>query len=162
MKLWFAQLVPREQKLVLFGGGLLLITLLYLLLIEPALLAREQRQNSVKALQQELLWMQQAKVEALSLGAGQNSGSQNRSNGQAPYIIVDAAIRRARLGTPERIDPQGKKGTKVQFSEVNFNQLITMLTDLEMNHGLRVSNANFSKQQTGTVKARVSLERFGK
>ncbi|MDQ7074747.1 MAG: type II secretion system protein GspM [Gammaproteobacteria bacterium] len=161
MKLWFSQLVPREQKWVLMGGSLLLLTLIYLLLIEPALLAREQRQNSVKALQQELLWMQQSQQEALSLGAGQtNSGT--RSNGQAPYIIVDAAIRRARLGTPERIDPQGKKGTKVQFAQVDFNQLMNMLADLELNHGLRVISANISKMQAGKVNARISVERGDK
>ncbi|MDQ7015830.1 MAG: type II secretion system protein GspM [Gammaproteobacteria bacterium] len=161
MKLWFSQLVPREQKWVLMGGSLLLLTLIYLLLIEPALLAREQRQNSVKALQQELLWMQQSQTEALSLGAGQTNIGK-RSNGQAPYIIVDAAIRRARLGTPERIDPQGKKGTKVQFAQVDFNQLMNMLSDLELNHGLRVTSANISKMQAGKVNARINLERVDK
>jgi len=44
MKLWFAQLVPREQKLVLFGGGLLLIVSSVSMFIEQQQLNAQEQQ----------------------------------------------------------------------------------------------------------------------
>jgi len=158
VKAWYLSQSPRDQKLVLLLGALIVLTLLYLLLWKPVSDGLEERRTRLEGQRNALQWMHDAAAEARALG-GSGGGQSRQRSGKAPYLLVDEAVRRAGLGTPKRIEPAGGKGARVQFDSVAFDKLLPMLGELQEDRGLNVSSANFQLSGgSGLVSARISLE----
>ena len=157
LKSWFTSLASREQAivallgLVVIGGGL------YLFAIEPLTRGIADRRVSVASKQNDLAQMQ---VQANAVkAAGRSSGNgPKRKMEKAPYLLLDEAIRKAKIKSPDRVEPAGERGAKAQFSEVQFDKLVEVLGQLEQTYGLAVKTVNLSRKGEGLVSARVSLE----
>jgi len=74
--------------------------------------------------------------------------------------VIDERIRAGGLGKPDRVEPRGANGARVQFSEVEFDKLVVVLADLEL-HGLSVDTMNITRspKSTGMVSARFNMEK---
>jgi type II secretory pathway component PulM len=153
---WYLSQTPRDQKLALLLGVLLIAALLYGAVYKPLSDSLETARSRVEGQRAALVWMQEAAAEARSLGAG--SGAASRASNKAPYLLVDEAIRRSGLGSPERIEPAGQTGARLQFEAVDFDKLLPMLGQLQQGQGLSVTSANLNRRDTGRVSARLSLE----
>jgi len=57
------------------------------------------------------------------------------------------------------IEPLGRNGVRVQFSDVGVDALLRALGAAEQRYGLRVTQLNLNRRQPGLVSARISLER---
>lgn len=156
MKNWFASLNSREQaivallSLVVVGGGA------YLFVIEPLSRGIADRRVSVQAQQNDLAWMQQQAGLVKATGSQRNTPI--RKMEKAPYLLLDDALRRAKVKSPDRLEPSGNQGAKAQFSEVEFDKLLTVLGELEQSYGLAVKTMNVTRKTDGLVSARLSLE----
>ncbi|OED39180.1 hypothetical protein AB833_16745 [Chromatiales bacterium (ex Bugula neritina AB1)] len=156
MKNWFVNQSAREQIILLVlgfvGGG----ALLYLFAIEPLAVGIETRKLSVQTQQRDLQWMKQQAALVRSNPA--TADRTRRPMNKAPYLLLDEAIRQARIKTPDRVTPDGSQGAKAQFSDVEFDKLLRVLGGLEQTYGLTVKTINLSKKNEGMVSARLSLE----
>ena len=160
MRDWFLSLAPRERLLVMSGGGVLALILVYLLAIEPAVDAVAQRERRVQTLESQLEWMRSAAAEARALrsaGASEATGSSD----QAPYLAVDTVLRGSGLPQPDRLEPAGDEGARVEFERVPFDPLVRIVGRLRSEHGLRVARARITRNEDGAglVGARLTLER---
>ena len=91
--------------------------------------------------------------------SGGNTGAgQQLTTDKAPYLLIDDIIRKAGIKLPERVEPTGKDGARVQFSEVEFDKLVAVIAEIER-YGLSVTTLNVSRKDNGIVSARFNMER---
>jgi len=153
IKDWYTAQTPREQFIVASVAIVGIGALLYLFAYEPLKNGIDARQASVRAKQSDLAWMQQQTPVANSTG-----GSTRKAIDKAPYLLLDEAIKQAKISTPERVTPDGSQGARAQFSSVDFNKLLQVLGGLEQTYGISVKTINLSRKDVGQVSARLSLE----
>lgn len=158
MRAWLQALAPRERAIVLGAAVVLIALIVYLLAIEPALRAQEQRQQRVEALERELEWMRGAAAELKELGG---APAQATGSGQPPYLAVDRALRAAGLPRPETLEPVGAGGARLELEGVSFDALIRVLERLQAREGLQATRARFRRTGVGQVDADLTLERAG-
>lgn len=91
--------------------------------------------------------------------AGRTSSARN--TGEAPYLVLDSALRNAGLPQPDTLEPRGSDGARVEFESVAFEPLLSVLAKLRRDHGLHVTRARFITTDPGMVRARLSVERAG-
>jgi len=153
IKEWYTSQTPREQLIVAATALVGTVALLYTLVYKPLSTGIESRQTSIAAKQRDLDWMKQQRPSP----AG-NAGQALQATDKAPYLLLDEAIKKARISTPERVTPDGSKGARAQFSNVEFNKLLQVLGGLEQTYGISVKTINLSRKDVGEVSARLSLE----
>jgi general secretion pathway protein M len=165
MKAWLASLDPRERNALIFGGILLAMVLIYVLVWQPfnARATRlEQTVQEQRALKQ---WMQNAALEVQRLRATQVPASMRAGmGGQSLLAVVDQAARKDRLGTVlKRIEPEGTSIVRVWFEQAIFDDVLLWLGDLQNTYGVRITSISIDHQNgsAGSVNARVELEGGG-
>ena len=159
MKDWYKSHSPREQIMLLAAGVAIVLGSIYALFLQPLYDGLEERRSRVEGNVNAIEWMQTAAGEALSLkGSGAASGGKV-DTAQAPLTAVARIFREAGLTAPNRVDPVGSNGARVQLAEVAFDKLIPVLDSLERQAGLKVKSLNVNAQRPGVVSARIALER---
>ena len=155
MKDWYLRQTPRDRLIVVVVGTLVVLGLLYALLWYPleTRLARAERAIETKTETLEFLQAGAARLAASGGGDGER-----RTSDKAPYLLIDEVIRNAGINPPERVEPNGADGARVQFSEVAFDRLVMVLAELEL-YGLEVANMTLTRKEEGTVSARFTMER---
>ena len=151
----YSSQTPREQLIVATTAIVGIAALVYTLAYKPLSTGIESRQISVAAKQRDLAWMKQQRPVA-SAGGSRSIKPMEK----APYLLLDEAIKKARISTPERVTPDGSQGARAQFSKVEFNKLLQVLGGLEQTYGLSVKTINLSRKDEGEVSARLSLEAY--
>lgn len=152
IKEWYSSQTPREQFIVAATTIIGVTALLYTFAYKPLSTGIKSRQASIVTKQRDLEWMMQqspARVAGSSIRQPMN---------KAPYLLLDEAIKRANISTPERVTPDGSQGARAQFSKVEFNKLLQVLGGLEQTYGISVKTINLSRKDAGQVSARLSLE----
>lgn len=151
------RLAPRERRLVLGGGIVLGVLLLYLLIWEPLVQAHARRTAALDSARAVALRIESAAALVQSRGAA--SGPQNGTL----LAVVDQSSRAPTLGkAPSRLQPDGAGDTsvKVWFDDVPFDKLVRWLGELEMRHGVQIASAEFARGSApGLVNAQLSLVR---
>ena len=115
-----------------------------------------QAQQAIVSKQETLQFIRQAAGPLRGASAG--ASAERKSSDKAPYLLIDQVIREASLEPPERVEPSGSDGARVQFNEVEFDRLVGVLAELEL-YGLRISTMTISRKEQGTVSARFNMER---
>ena len=156
MKDWYLRQSPRDRYIVIGVAALTIIGLLYAIVWYPMTSRVAQAEQAIISKQETLQFIQQAAVQLR--GANASSGSQKKTSDKAPYLLIDQVIREASMGLPERVEPSGANGARVQFNEVEFDKLVGVLAELEL-YGLQVSTMTISRKNQGTVSARFNMER---
>lgn len=160
MKSWFNTLTAREQLAIAAGGIIGGALLLYVVLIEPVADRFHAQRDRVQALEEDLAWMRQAAGELGELQNGGRAGSP-ATDDKAPYLAVDDALRGAGLPQPATLEPAGTAGARLEFDEVAFDPLMSVLARLRRQSGLHVTRAQLTSTAPGMVRARVTLQRAG-
>ncbi len=157
IKSWYANQTGREQFIVASTAIVAVVAGLYLFVIEPLNAGIAARTASVDSQTKNLAWMQQQ--SSIVKRSGTSTGSVARQPmPQAPYLLLDRAIRDKKIAEPERVTPDGSTGAKAQISNVEFDKLLEVLGGLDSRYGLSVTTMNVSKKNEGLVTARFSLE----
>ena len=153
----FLALSPRERVIVLFGGSLLLLTMLYVGLIEPVIKARSSR---IEALASSRAMATQLEAAALAVNSSR-AGGITQGAGMSLLAAVDQSTRSSALGkAPERLQPEGETEVKVWFDNVSFDNLTRWLAELQLTYGIKVQTLDVELQdEPGAVDARLSLTR---
>lgn len=155
MKDWYLRQSSRDRMIVIAVAVLTIVSLLYALVWYP-LQERQQRTEQALVTKQETLeFVRRAGARLRASGGSQVAG---KTSDKAPYLLIDEVIRQANLDPPERVEPSGANGARVQFGEVEFDKLVGVLAELEL-YGLQVATLTISRKNQGTVSARFNMER---
>ena len=156
MKEWYLRQSSRDRIIVIVVGALTLAGLLYALLWYPVKSKSIQARQAIISKQETLQYISQAAGQLQ--GASATSSSERKTSDKAPYLLIDQVIREASLEPPERVEPSGSDGARVQFNDVEFDKLVEVLAELEL-YGLKISTMTISRKEQGMVSARFNMER---
>lgn len=153
---YWAQRNQRERRLLTAAAILILFTVIYLLLLDPALTGRVRLQKDLPALRQQAAELQSLTAKAASL-SGQLAA---RPASPLSKEAVETALTSKGL-KPQSVALSGDMA-KVQLSAVAFAGLLDWLDDAQKNAHWQVVDANISAvngsaPQPGIVNATVTL-----
>ena len=157
MKDWYLRQTPRDRLIVIAVGTLVIAGLLYALVWYPLQTRLADTRQAIATKGETLEYLQRGAARLAAAGGGEREQLQSD---KAPYLLIDEIIRKAGVAQPQRVEPSGTNGARVQFSEVAFDRLVMVLAELEL-YGLEVSNLTVSRREEGTVSARFNMERSG-
>ena len=155
MKEWYLRQSPRDRMIVVFLGALSVLGLLYALVWHPLSTRQLQAQQALIGKTETLEFVRRG---AAQLKGATSGSTQLKTSDKAPYLLIDQVIRQAKMAPPERVEPSGSDGARVQFAEVEFDKLVRVIAELEL-YGLQVSTLTISRKNQGTVSARFNMER---
>lgn len=155
----WAALSSRERMILVGGGIISAILLLYGALWSPLSEEVTRLQRDAEERKQDLLWMQGAAEEVKQLQRS-SAGGNTRASGKSLLSVVDQTIRRSRLGSAlKRVEPEGAKGVTVRFENASFDDLMLWLGRLEKNNPVSVARVTVDRLEvSGKVNARIVVE----
>lgn len=153
-------LQPRERWLVSVGSVLLLLTLIYLLAIEPVMQAKRYRGAALANARAVALKLEQA-AQQVQLARGSASRVAAQGRNLSLMAAVDQASKNSSIGkAPARIQPEGEGEVRVWFEEVSFDAVVRWIADLQQRYGVTVQTLDVEPQDgPGQVNVRLSLVR---
>lgn len=149
---------PREKLLLVSSGLILVVLSVYLFAVQPLFTALSDTRARVEGNAQSLEYMRVAVGEVIALREAGGGGGPVDSQ-ISPLAALDQTFRRMGLAQPTSIIPVGQEGARIQFSDVEAEQLIRALGEVDKRYGLRISQLNMTRRQPGVVSARVTVER---
>lgn len=159
MRAWLQALTPRERAVLAAGALVAGLALIHVAVVEPVMERFRAQRERVELLQQDLAWMRQAATEVARLREAGATGAAAGDSGTPPYLALDAALDEAGLPSPDRLEPAGADGARVELDEVAFEPLLSVLERLRRESGLHVTRARLAAVDAGMVSARLTLER---
>ncbi len=155
---WFDELAARERRLVLIGGAVLGLLVIYLAVVQPMV---HSRTRSLQELQQRQKLLSYMNSVAPRLRARQASpGVAPGVNGGSVFAVVSAAAQKnsAISGAVTRLEQAGNGSVRVNLSGASFDALVQWLGTLQEHQGIVVTNANIQRaDDPGTVNATLTL-----
>ncbi|MBU2179922.1 MAG: type II secretion system protein M [Gammaproteobacteria bacterium] len=149
LKLWWASLQPREQRLVGIGGVVLIIGAFYWLLWQPLHQSRTTQQQAATSAQAQLIWLQ-SQLPKLS----QQSNSVRSS---ASLTEVVSQTSRNFQVQVSRMQPQNEQ-LQLSLEDLAFDQLLRWLHELQFQHGIRLVQLDIATaDKPGQVRVRRML-----
>jgi type II secretory pathway component PulM len=155
---WWRQREKREQVILLVGVVITTFVLIYLL-IEPVLKERSRMSADIPALQSDLIWMQSHVQEIQNL---MSTGSNNIGTKRASLSLSSVQTILSEMSLSQKVkelSPMASQGIRLNFTEIQYPDLIELMFKLESITGARISNAQFSliENNTGVVQATLIL-----
>ncbi len=157
MKDWYLRQTPRDRLIVIVVGALSALGIVYAFVWQPLSTQLDNNRAALVSKHKTLEFVRQGAAQ-IKASSGKSGVNIRDDGGKAPYLLIDSVIRKAGIEPPERVEPSGSNGARVQFSEVSFDKLILVLAELEL-YGMSVSTMNITRKNTGTVSVRFNMER---
>lgn len=156
IKEWFYNLEPRERLMLLGGGIVGVVIVLWGGLWHPLTTGALELTDAVDSKRSQLASLQRARAVAVQPGMQVSSAA-----GQSLVLLVDQTHRSFGLdGSLTRNQPDGTDGIRVTFQSASFDALIAWLGALQANYGTSVDAATIDGARTpGVVNATVVLRR---
>jgi general secretion pathway protein M len=159
MREWLEGLEARERLLVVGGGSLLVVFLLFVLVWLPVRASYNNFKASVAEQRDTAAWMQRS---AQQLAALKRSGGTAAAGlgGRSLLAVTDSTARAGGLGAElKRVEPEGRDSVRVWLDGAAFDVLIKWLGTLSSTHGIQVDSATLEGAGTaGRVNARLTLQ----
>lgn len=158
MNEWLNSLKPTERRMVLGGGGVAILLLLYALVWSPFSRGVERLERRVAEQQALKIWMTHAANQVQQL---RGAGVAPVNDGRSLLSLVDHAARVANLAPAiRRIEPEGQHTVRVTLEQAAFSDVAQWLGTLAQQHGVQVESMSFDKGAApGAVNARLALKR---
>ena len=151
-------LPPRERWMVI-GGAIGVLFVLYLSLWLPMQRELSRLRTSVP---QEKIQLAQMRVQAMEMSQLRASGRVPMAGGNLLVNLEQSATANGIRSRIIRMEPDGSNGANLSLEGVHFNALITWLSSLQSQGGVRIEKATFEAQPAvGTVNARLVLRSAG-
>lgn len=156
----YAQLNARERRIVVVGGVLGLLILIYAGIWSPLAGARGQRVEALAKARAIAQQLELAAALARQSPAAARS-TPNLAQNQSLLAAVDQAARSGTLGkAPERLQPEGDREVRVWLEDVPFEALVRWLGELRLRYGITPQSLDVERAEApGLVSARLSLVR---
>lgn len=140
MREYWNNLRAREQRILLLGAVALTGALIFVLLVEPTLEARNQAEQRLAESRAQLNWMQEhadaVARQARADGEDRDAGSAPRPGGSL-LAHVDASARAFGLADAlQQVRPASGDGVDVRMEDAAFDELMGWLGELETEGGV--------------------------
>jgi len=159
MKDWYLRQTSRDRMIVLIVGALALLGMFYAFVWYPMASGLDNNRTLISSKRDTLKKVEVAGSELKSLSGTNNTQSLDAGNKET-YSLIDERIRAGGLTKPDRVEPVGDNGARVQFSEVEFDKLVLVLAELEQ-YGLTVDTMSITRspKTEGIVSAKFKMEK---
>ena len=158
MRAWWEGLAARERRIVAAAGGVLLLAILFLFVLEPALERRADLRVQLQQLVNEHAWME-AQAPAVRARAAAPGATPAARPGSSPLGVVDVSARAAGLGPALRRVRPLETGVEAELEGAAYTALLRWLGTLESRHGLRVESLSVDRgAEPGRVNAQLRIE----
>ena len=159
MKDWYLRQTSRDRLIVLIVGVLAFIGMLYAFVWYPMASGLDNSRMLINSKRETLQKVEVASTELKSLSGAASNPVLDAGNKET-YSLIDERIRAGGLSKPDRVEPVGDNGARVQFSEVEFDKLVLVLAELEQ-YGLTVDKIYITRspKTVGMVSAKFKMEK---
>ena len=156
MLVFWRQLKPSERTMLTLGGGILVILILYLFILEPFMLKKDEFEIKVASQKAQVEWLKQASLEVKSLQSSQKVNNR-RGAGQSLLVLVDRTAKKNKLGSAlKRVEPDGTERVRVWLDNASFDDVAKWLSVLASKYQLEAESAVFDKaDDIGRVNVRL-------
>ncbi len=151
-------LAARERVLLLAGSAVVLVTAIFLGLVEPLSKAQARRETAL-TLARELA--QRLEVIAIEVQGSRSSATPSALRSLSLLTAVDQSVKQSALGkAPSRLQPDGDKQVRIWFEGVSFDALMRWLHELETRYGVYTQSVDIERDAAGgQVSAQLTLVR---
>lgn len=148
---WWLSRTDQERKFLTVGGAVALVSLVYALLLAPAIEGRDSLRSALPALRQQAAQLQTLAAEAQALAANPAP--------QVPPMTSDAlSASMAQRGLKAGSITMTGEYAKVQFNGVSFANLVAWLDAQRRENRVQVQDASFTAlAAVGQVDATLTL-----
>lgn len=153
---WYLRQSQRDRLIVVGLTVFVVVSLAYAMFWLPLTRGLENNRKAIVKNEQTIQKMLVSESIAKSMKGG--SGPGLKSSKKAPYLLIDDIIRKLKMKNPDRVEPIGTTGARVNFTAVEFDKLIMAIAELE-EYGLKVSTLNISRKEVGIVGARFRVDK---
>ncbi len=159
MKQWLAGLEARERQAVYWGGGVLVLLLVYFIGWRPLTGQVERLEKSVVERRAQAQTMQTAAAEVRRLRAASSRPGAG-TDGQSLLAVVDSTARQGQLaGALKRVEPEGQNSVRVWFEDASFDDMVRWIGSLQQQTGAQVSRLTIDRPGApGRINARLVIE----
>jgi general secretion pathway protein M len=156
---WIKQLTKKEQKLLKYGGLIIIVSLFWALVYKPLTISLEQKQKRLVTLSVQYKDMQNSKH---LLVQQQQKATKFHRDLNKPFISwIDEQLEKNTLSNSvTRSEPKDNQTLILTFESVIFDNLASWLQELEQNYAINISEAdiNLTDRSNGLCNARITLE----
>jgi general secretion pathway protein M len=153
LRLWYATLQQREQRVV--AGGAVLLGLLILIggILLPLQSAVSSAVKGSETKREDLTWMR-ANAPEIRASANQLPAD----TGEPPVVLVDRAAREAGLASALRGTQPNATGVRVQLEAAPFDSMVSWLETLDRRFGLAIESITVDRTSApGMVNASITF-----
>jgi general secretion pathway protein M len=153
LRVWYAGLQEREQRVVSIGGVVVAVLILVLGILLPLQSAVSSAAKRNQTEREDLAWMQ---VNAPEIRAAGNQLPAD--SGEAPVVLVDRVGREAGLGSALRGTQPNGSGVRVQLEAAPFDTLVSWLATLDERYGFAIETITVDRApRPGVVNASITF-----
>jgi general secretion pathway protein M len=153
LRVWYAGLQEREQRVVAIGGIVVafLVLVVGILLPLQSAVSTAAKRNQIE--REDLAWMQ---VNAPEIRAAGNQLPAD--TGEAPVVLVDRVGREAGLASALRGTQPNGTGVRVQLEAAPFDTLVSWLATLDERYGFAIESITVDRAaRPGVVNASITF-----
>ncbi len=149
VKEWWSQASSRDQLSLVFGGGFVIIYILYMGVLKPVQNMRIKEETRNRALQGSL---ENVRSLAAQVAATKKTNGKSDRRGSLENIVQQTVSAKGlRVAS---MSASGKDGVRMRFDEANFPKVLEWLYEMELTHGFRIKDLNVA---AGTSQGLVSV-----
>ena len=153
LRVWYAALAPREQRMVSIGSIVLVVLVLVGGVILPLESATHEAKRRLTQRREDLEWMQRNAPELEAAGAMPVADEH-----EPPVVVVDRVGRESGLAEALRGTQPSPTGVRVQLEAASFDTMITWIATLDMRYGLALDSITVDRAAgPGLVNANVTF-----
>ncbi len=151
---WYRAQSPRDQRVALIAGALLLILLVGAIFV-PLDTGVARATSRVQRKQSDLAWMRAVAPQLAAAGAAVAAPVSQRSL----IVVIDSSARESGLGSAlNSSEPAGPGALRVRLDKASFDTLVAWLARLSQQNGVHVKSATIDAAgPPGLVNAGIEL-----
>ncbi|NLG76313.1 MAG: type II secretion system protein M [Xanthomonadaceae bacterium] len=160
IKSWFYGLQRRERWMVAGGAVIVVVTVLYLFVLEPFYAAVAAQEQRVAKKQADLAWMRSVAGDVIALSQNAPMAVVAPAN-ESLVVLVDRTARECGLSSAlTGQTPNGATGIRVRLERAEFDKLVLCLANLQQGHAVSIESASIDRtSEPGFVNASLVLNR---
>ena len=159
MRAWWNARDARERRVLLIGGGVTAVLLIWAFVWYPLQRSRTELRLRVETQRSDLQQMRSDSARVAQL-RGLGARAKVERQGKSLLALADATARGAQLANElRRVEPVGPKSVRVSLEGASFDAVADWLEGLSRDFGVVATDFSADRAEgTGRVNARVTLE----
>jgi len=159
MREWWNTREPRERRILLIGGAVTAVLLIWAFVWYPLQRSRAELRLRVETQRSDLQQMRSDSARVAQL-RGLGARAKVERQGKSLLALADATARGAQLANElRRVEPVGPKSVRVSLEGASFDAVADWLDGLSRDFGVVATDFSADRAEgTGRVNARVTLE----